>query len=388
MLRPFSLLISNGKELDMTIEIKPVQTKKELKAFIKLPWKIYKDDLHWVPPLIIDMKKILNKQKNPFFNHSDAQLFSAHKNGEIVGRIAAVLNNNHNKVHNEKTGFFGFFECINEEEVAERLLNSAEAWVKEKGMTSLRGPANFSTNDTCGFLIEGFDSSPTIMMTYNPRYYPDLIERAGFLKIKELYAYYFQKDFPMPERFEKLAQKTLQDDSINFRAIKMKDFKNEVATINLIYNEAWQNNWGFVPMEKDEFEHLANDLKAAVDPDILFLAEVNGEPAGFSLSLPDYNEILKTVNGRLLPFGIFKLLLNKKKIKGIRVITLGVRQKFQRKRGLAPAFYYHTYKTAIKKGYSIGEFSWILEDNVLMNRALEGLGAKLYKKYAIYEKAI
>ena len=184
-----------------------------------------------------------------------------------------------------------------------------------------------------------------------------------------------------------MQKKTLQDKSIRFRNINLKDFKNEVETLLQIYNDAWEKNWGFVPMNKTEFVHMAKDLKAIVDPDLVFVAEVNGEPAGFSLTIPDYNQILKSVNGRLLPFGIFKLLLKKKQITMIRVITLGVRHKFQNKRGLAPTFYYETYERGTKKGYS-GEFSWILEDNVLMNRALEGIGAKVYKKYALYEKQI
>ena len=372
----------------MNIEIKTVQTKKELNAFIKLPWKVYKNDPHWVPPLILDMKKILNKKKNPFFNHSDAELFLAQKDGEVVGRVAAIINNNHNNTHNEKTGFFGFFECLNKPEAAKELLNSAEAWVKEKGMTSFRGPTNFSTNDTCGFLTEGFDLSPAIMMTYNPKYYLNFIKESGLNKVKSFYAYYLHHNTPMPERFINFAKKTLQDKSLRFRNINMKDFKNEVEIIQQIYNDAWENNWGFVPMEKAEFTHMAKDLKPVVDPDIIFIAEVDGEPAGFSLALPDYNQILKNINGRLLPFGIFKLLLNKKKITAVRVITLGVRHKFQKKRGLAPAFYYETYMRGINKGYSSGEFSWILEDNVLMNRALEGIGAKVYKKYAMYEKNI
>ena len=369
----------------MKTEIKPVRTKKELKAFIRLPWKIYKNDPHWVPPLIMDMKNILNREKNPFFQHSSAEYFLAYRNGEVVGRIAAIQNNNHNKAHKEKIGFFGFFESIDDHEIAGELITAARIWIQERGLTHLRGPTNFSTNDTCGFLIDGFDSSPVIMMTYNPKYYLNLIEKAGLEKCKELYAYYFEESMPIPERFERFAQKTLRDPTIQIRNLNMKDFINEVEIIMSIYNEAWEANWGFVPMTAEEFIHLAKELKPVVDPTVAFIAEVNGEPAGFSLSLPDYNEILKNVNGRLFPFGIFKLLLKKNKIKRLRVVTLGVKKKFQKKRGLAPSFYYETYMKGTKKGFSLGEFSWILEDNVLMNRALEGLGAKLYKRYGIYE---
>ncbi|MFQ5824208.1 MAG: hypothetical protein ACE5JB_09155 [bacterium] len=372
----------------MNIEIVPVKSKKALNEFIKLPWKIYKDNPFWVPPLIMDMKKMLNKKKNPFFQHSEAELFLAKSKGEVVGRVAAILNKNHNKFHNEQTGFFGFFESIKESKVSNELLNTAQSWVKAKGMRVLRGPMNFSTNETCGFLSEGFDASPVIMMPYNPKYYLELMEKFGLKRIKELYAYYFDRDMPIPERFAAIAQKTQQDKSIQLRKINLKEIWNEVERIQTIYNDAWSRNWGFVPMTNAEIKHLAKELKPIADPDVIYFAEVNGEIAGFSLALPDYNQVLKDINGRLLPFGIFKLLINRKKINKIRVITLGVRQKFQKKRGLAPTFYYETYTRGKKKGYSLGEFSWILEDNVLMNRSLKALGAKLYKKYTIYEKLI
>jgi len=336
----------------------------------------------------MDMKNILSRGKNPFFSHSDAELFLAKRNGVAVGRIAAILNNRHNDFHGEKIGFFGFFECIDDTEVAEKLFKTAEAWSRARDLTALRGPANFSSNDTWGFLSEGFDASPVIMMPYNPPYYLDLAVKTGFEKTKQLYAYSFNRDMPIPERFVTFAEKQLKDPNLTFRKIDLKDFDNEVERIREIYNEAWEANWGFVPMTREEFVHLAKDLRSAVDPEIAYIVEVNGETAGFSLSLPDYNQILKQINGRLFPFGIIKLLLNKKKVNGIRVVTLGVRKKFQKKRGLAPTLYYETYTRGKKRGYAVGEFSWILEDNLLMNRALEGLGSKLYKKYSIYEKPL
>lgn len=372
----------------MSVEISTVDSKRDLNQFIKLPWKIYREDPYWIPPLILDMKKLLNKRKNPFFQHSTAEYFLARKNGKVVGRVAAIINHNHNKFHDERTGFWGFFESQNDREVSQGLLQTALNWVKENGMSLLRGPMNFSTNDTCGLLCEGFDSSPVIMMPYNPQYYLSLIEDFGFTKTKELFAYYFDRKRPMPERFESMAKRTHRDKSIRFRPLNLRDFDREIEVVMSIYNEAWEANWGFVPMTEAEFKHLAKDLKPIVDPDIAYIAEVDGEPAGFSLSLPDYNQILKDVNGRLLPTGIFKLLMNRKKINKIRVITLGVRKKFQNKRGLAPTFYYETYTRGKKKGYAQAEFSWILDDNTLMNRALLAMGANLYKKYAIYEKVI
>lgn len=369
----------------MSVEIKSVKSRKELNQFIKFPWIIYRDDPYWVPPLLIEMKNLLNRKKNPFFKHSEAEYFLAYKNGQVSGRIAAILNNNHNAYHKEKTGFFGFYECINDSEVSNALLNTAREWVKAKGMERMRGPMNFSTNDTCGFLIEGFEMSPVLMMPYNPPYYLDLMAKYGMKKIKEMYAYYFDRDMDIPERFAAFAQKTHQDPTITFRILDMKNIWREVEYMKEIYNEAWSDNWGFVPMTDEEFDHMARQLKPIADPDIIYLAEINGEPAGFSISLPDFNQILKDLNGRLFPFGIFKLLLNRKKITRIRVITLGVKHKFQKKRALAPTFYYETYTRGKRKGYSLAEFSWILEDNVLMNRAIQAMGAKLYKKYAIYE---
>ncbi len=371
-----------------TITIKKVESKKDLNRFIKFPWKIYKDDPNWVPPLLIDVKKILNKKKNPFFLHSEADLFLAEKNGEIVGRIAAILNNNHNDFQKEKTAFFGFFEAENDQEVSSELFKTVENWAQQKGMDTLRGPMNFTISDTCSLLIEGFDSSPAIMMTYNPEYYIKLLEQAGLHNAKTLLAYNFTSDMPIPERFVKFADRALKDSELNIRKIDMKKLDDEAKIVRDIFNDAWETNWGFVPLTEKEIEHLAEDLKDGIDPDIVFMAEVNGEPAGFALTLPDYNEIFKKINGRLLPFGIFKLLLGKKKIKGVRVVILGITKKYQKKRGLGPALYYEIYLRGKNKGYKHGEFSWILEDNLLMNRALEGLGAKVYKKYAIFESKL
>jgi GNAT superfamily N-acetyltransferase len=370
------------------IKIEPVTSSKERMTFIKFPWRIYQGDPNWVPPLIIDMKKMLDPQKNPFFLHSKAELFLARRNGEVVGRIAAILNNNHNRFHNEKTAFFGFFECINDPDVAAALLERVEEWGRQEGMTVLRGPMNFSTNDTCAFLIDGFDSPPVLLMTYNPRYYIDLVEQAGYQKAKDLYAYFMDHTTPLPRRIIEVSERAMKDEGLTLRSMNMKDFDAELQRVKMIYNSAWEKNWGFVPMTDEEFEHMAKELKPIVDPDLIFFAEVDGEPAGFSLTLPDYNQILRHINGRLLPFGIVKLLLGRRKINGVRVLTLGVVPKFQRSRAIAPAFYRRTYEVGTGKGHTWGEFSWILEDNLLMNRALKLLGARHYKTYRIYEKPL
>jgi len=368
------------------LEVRPVSSKKEMGEFIRLPWKIYRDNPHWVPPLLLQLKKNLDRKKNPFFEHSQVEFFLCQDRKEVVGRIAAILNENHNAFHDEKTGFFGFFESVQDFKVAKSLLDASSKWVKEKGMNLLRGPTSFSTNDECGLLIEGFDSSPMVMMPYSPRYYLDFMEAYGFVKSKDLLAYVMYRQ-PLPERLSRSAELIRKRRGIKLRSLDLKDFDNEVDRLREIYNSAWEKNWGFVPMTDREFVHMAKDLKSIVDPDFAIIAEIDGDPVGFSLALPDINQALKKINGRLLPFGILKLLWYMKKIDAIRVITLGVKKSY-RKLGIEGLFYHETFRRGLEKGYQMGEFSWVLEDNVLMNRGIENLGAKVYKRYRIYEKKL
>lgn len=371
-------------------EIRRVSNKKELKKFVKMAWKIYEGIPQWVPPLIIDQLELLSKDKHPFHKHADVEYFIAYHNGKPVGRICAHVNHIHNSFYNEKTGFFGFFECVNDQKVANLLFESAENFLKERGMERMRGPFNFSTNEECGLLIEGFEFPPVVMMTYNPRYYIELYENYGLRKIKELYAWHITKEDVSPEKMrlmERIIRELNSDERVKLRSVNMKDFWNEVERIKTIYNDAWSENWGFVPFTDEEFYHLAKNLKMVVDPRLVFIVEFEGKPIGFSLALPDINKALKKINGRLLPFGIFKLLMEKRKIKNIRVITMGVRKGY-RMRGLDAYFYYYTITRGIEYGYNEAEMSWILDDNVPMNRLLEHLGARIYKRYGIYEKAI
>ena len=364
-----------------------VSTKKELLEFIKFPWDIYEDDNNWVPPLITERKDFLDKDKNPFFKHADVVFYLAKKNEEIVGRIAGIVNDNHIEFQKEKAGFFGFFECVEDYEIAEVLLDTVRNWLKSKGMEIMRGPANFSSNEEWGFLLEGFDSPPVFMMSYNPRYYLDFMERYGMRKAKDLYAYFIDKNSPPPQRVVKMAESIRQKERISLHNINMKDLKNEADKVKTIYNSAWSKNWGFVPMTDEEFDHMVEGLKKVVDPHLVFIAEVDGRPAGFSLALPDVNQVLHRINGRLFPLGIFKLLWHtkiKNKIDGVRIITMGVIPEFQ-KRGIDTVFYVETFNVGVKRGYTWAEMSWVLEDNVKMNRILDLLGAKLYKKYRVYE---
>ncbi|GBD92678.1 hypothetical protein BMS3Abin05_00252 [bacterium BMS3Abin05] len=371
------------------VTVRPVQSKKDLKTFISIPWKIYANDPNWVPLLKMDMKNILSKEKNPFWKHAEGEYFIAWRDGEPVGTIAAIINHNHNSFHDERTGFFGFFESIEDESVAHALLNAAEQWIKERDMKIFRGPMNPSTNDSCGFLLEGFNSPPVIMMTYNPRYYLDFMESYGLKKAKDLYAYFMDGlTVPLPEKVKHVTDLIRKRNNITIRSANMKKFDKELQIVKQVYNDAWSKNWGFVPFTDEEIDHLAKELKPIIDPELAIVAEVNGEPAGFSLALPDYNQALIHVrDGRLFPTGLIKLLWYKRKLNALRVIIMGMRHKF-RNSGIDAVFYYETYNRGMAKGYTKGEFSWILEDNAAMNHTLEKLGSWVYKKYRIYEKAL
>lgn len=372
----------------MSIVIKTVETKNDLMKFIKMQWKIYEGDPYWVPPLIMDRKKILDRKHHPFYQHAEMEMFLAYKDGEIVGRIAAIKNDLHNQVHNDKVGFFGFFESINDQEIANALFESAEKWLKSKGLTHMRGPANPSSNDEYGMLIEGFNDSPRFLMTYNPPYYLDLCENYGLKKIKDLYAYKLTYDkITRVKKIEEVQDVVRRRYNLKVTSLNMKDFDNELKKVKYVYNKAWEPNWGFVPMTDEEINAMAADLKLIVDPELVLFAEINGEVVGFSLTMPDYNEIFKKLNGRLFPFGFIRLFTDRKKIKWCRILTLGIIPQYQKK-GIDGVLYYEIIHRAAKKGIYFGEASWVLEDNEMMNRSALMMQGELYKKYRIYEKEI
>lgn len=357
--------------------------------FIKLPWSLYQNEKYWVPPLIFDVRNNLNTVKNPFYLHSEIDLFLAEKDGNLVGRIAAIKNDNHNKFHEDKSGFFGFFESINDEDVAGRLFETACNWCKNKGLDSVIGPVNPSTNDECGLLVDGFNHLPVFLTPYNPEYYKNLVEGFGFKKGNDLYAYYISseviKDEKMMNKLERVAKLIKSKEGVVTRKVNMKDLDGEVKRIEEVYNDAWEKNWGFVPLTTEEFDFFKKNLKAIVDPDIVFFADINGEAAGFSLALPDYNQIFKKLNGRIFPFGVIKLLTGKKKINFMRVWAMGIKFKYQ-KRGIDSVFYLETIKEGNRKGYTGAEISWVLEDNLPMRQTAEKLGAYIYKTFRIYNK--
>ncbi|MFQ5795231.1 MAG: N-acetyltransferase [Candidatus Bipolaricaulia bacterium] len=370
----------------MAIEVVPVRSKRDLRRFIKFPWTVYRNDPNWVPPLISEMKKFLDPNKNPFFEHADVELFLAEEDDRVLGRIAAIVNHNHIELHDEQAGFFGFFEVLDRYEVAERLLATACDWLRNRGMEIARGPANFSSNDEWALLIEGFDEPPVVMMPYNPKYYIDFLERFGFKKAKDLFAYVITEE-DLPEKLVNLInwiEVIKRRKGITIRKGNMKAFDQEVEIIKEIYNSAWEKNWGFVPMTDREVQHLASNLRRIIDPDFAFFAEIGGEPVGFALSIPDINQALIRINGRLFPFGIFKLLWASRKIDTLRFILIGTKASY-RNMGINALFYYEMFHAGQKKGYKKADFSWVLEDNTVVTSILEKTGSKIKKKYRVYD---
>lgn len=371
-------------------KIVPVTSKEQRKKFIDFPHDLYHDDPNYVPELFMAQEELLNPAKHPFHEHSQVQLYLAYDGDTIVGRIAAVLNGNHNQFNNATDGFFGFFDAINDTEVTSMLFKEVEKWLKAKGATTIIGPVNFSTNETCGVLVEGFDSPPAAMMTYNKQYYIPLIEKQGLSKKTDLIAYSFG-DTGYNDKVVSLQQvltQRLKNRGITIRPANMKDFKNEVLRLNAVYNAAWDKNLGFVPMTEKEFAFMAKDMKLVLDPDFCLVAEHEGKAIGFALAIPDINQVLINVKrGRLFPFGLFKLLFGLKKINGIRIIALGVTEPY-RKAGIEACFYASIINAYRKKKFKHAEASWILEDNLLMNKAILQINGAPYKRYRIFEKPL
>ncbi|QRR03888.1 hypothetical protein [Dyadobacter sandarakinus] len=371
-------------------QIKPVNNSGDLKQFIDFPHDLYASDPNYVPELFIAQQDMLTPGKHPFHEHSEVKCFLAYDANRIVGRIAAIYNRNHNQFVEANDGFFGFFDTINDQETVNLLLAEATKWLKEKGAENMIGPVNLSTNDTCGLLVDGFDSPPMAMMPYNAEYYQHLLENNGLTKKTDLLAYLLAEG-NVSDRSVKLLDvidKRLARTGIVVRKINLKDFKNEVIKIRNVYNSAWDKNLGFVPMTEKEFDYLAKDLKMIMDPDYCLVAEKDNQLVGFILGIPNINEILiKIKRGRLLPFGIFKLLFGKKNIRTVRVLTLGVVEGY-RKMGIEASLYGHIIKNGTAKNVKAAECSWMLEDNYLMNHAIEQINGKLYKRYRLYEKHI
>lgn len=374
----------------MSLSIVPVRSARRREQFIRMAWDIYRDDPNWVPPVLADRRKLLDPEKNPFWNHSQGEFFLAEREGKIVGRIAAIVNDAHNRVHHDKVGFFGFFESVNDPEVAHALFDAACRWLAEKGMESVRGPVNPSINDEAGLLVEGFDDPPQILMTYNPEYYIALIESYGFTKAKDMYAWKLTAEFLTP-KLERVQRAVREREKIvvrNFRFGPKSAFQEDIGVLREIYNQAWAPNWGAVRMTSEEFDALAADLKTIAAKDLVLIAESEGRPVGFALALPDVNQVLIRNRGGSLVGAVWHLLTGKKRIKRGRIVVLGVIPAFQR-RGIDAVLYYEIGTRMVNKyGYAESEASWVLEDNEMMNRAARMMKGEIYKRYRIYEKTI
>ena len=374
------------------LSIKPVIDGRDLLAFIEFPFEHYRDDPNWVPQLIEERRDFFDPGKNPFFDHARSQLFLAYRDSKLVGTVGAVVDDRHNEVHDEQMGAFGFFEAADDQEVADALLDAAEEWVRGQGMTIMRGPLNFSMNEEIGTLVDGFLEPPMVMMTYNPRYYPRLIEGHGYTKAMDVYAYIsdLAPDLEAaPEKLFRVARKAAEHRGIRVRTINMRRFDDDVALIKQVYNSAWERNWGFVPMTEAEIDHLATNMKPILDPNLILIAELeDGTPVGVSMGLPDLHQALhQSGGGHMWPFGLLKFLWHKRKVDQARLLIMGMVEAY-RGRGIDAIFYLETTRKALARGYKRIEGSWILENNTMVNQILERLGMVRYKTYRIYERPL
>jgi GNAT superfamily N-acetyltransferase len=370
------------------VEIVPVSDGRGLDRFIAFPYDHYRNDPLWVPQLRRDVATLLSPAKNPFFQHAEAQYWTAQRpDGRTVGRVAAIKNDLHNKEHNDRVGFYGFFESIDDQTVANALFDTAAAWLRTRGFDTMRGPMSPSINDECGLLIENNGTPPSLMMAYNLPYYRSLHERYGFTKAKDLLAYDGGYAQAAPERFLRIGQRALKRSGVTLRTLDKKRFDTEVELVKKLYNDAWEKNWGFVPLTEAEIDHLAKQLKPIVVPDLVIFAERAGAVVGFAVGLPDFNlALLHNRSGRMFP-GILKILWHARKIHRARVLLLGVIPEF-RGRAIDAILYHRVWENSVKHGMPSGEAGWILEDNELIKKAATELGFRVSKTYRIYDKSL
>jgi GNAT superfamily N-acetyltransferase len=375
---------------EQALKVVPVASGKDWQEFIHLPFRLYRGNPYWVPPLKKQVREYLDT-RHPFYQggRAERELFLAVRANRTVGRIAAILNRAHNEFHGDRWGFFGFFECEEDHQAAQDLLAAAGQWLRQRGCNELVGPTSPSTNYECGLLVEGFDEPPTVMMTYNPPYYPQLLQEAGLEKAKDLYAYWSPVHPGSLERLRRFSQRTQErEPELSVRPVNLKDFANEVRIIQDIYNKAWEKNWGFVPTSQEEFAWLAKELKPLVDPKLLYIAFFAGDPAGFLLALPDVNPALAQLKGSMAnPLRLLRAWWVGRKLEGLRLITMGVKGEY-RLRGIEGVMFYHGLQAALERGYRWCEYSWILEDNELAKRTVRLMDAQLKKIYRLYRQPL
>jgi GNAT superfamily N-acetyltransferase len=374
----------------MALEVRYVTTKRDLTVFIKLPWRLYRDEPNWVAPLLMDLKRRLDQRKNPFFKHAQAQYFMAYRDGRAVGRISAHVDENFNRFQENNWGLFGWFECEDDREAARALMGAAEAWLGERGRDRMVGPMDFTTNDEIGVLIAGHEHPPLILCPWHHPYYQRLFEQdIGMDKAMDLYMWSLdvtRRDKVHPAIWE-MADKLESEHGIVCRNFRKRDLQAEVTRFLEVYNSAWERNWGFVPLNEEEVRHYAKDLKPVLDENWAMVAERmdTGEVVGAALTLPDFNQVLAKLNGRLFPLGWITALREKGKIDAVRVVALGVKPAYQHT-GVAARFYQMHFDAAERTPQRGGEMGWILETNKPMNRGMAGMGAEIKRRYRLYEK--
>ena len=372
------------------IAVSTVRSSKERDEFIKFQWRIYQDDPAWVPPLLIERKEFLDRDKHPFYRHGDAALFLARRNGEIAGRIMASDDPNYNTLHKTNVGCFGLFESIDDLDVARALFDGAANWLRQRGRSEIIGPIDYSTNYVCGLLINGFEHSPTLLTAHNPPYYARLIEANGFTKEIDWYAWWFDPKNAPVSRLRRLVESRMRRTSVRIRNFNLRDLSGESSRLAAVFNKAWERNWGFVPFTRAEAEHMAKEMRLIIDPRMTLVAEVDNEPIAFVICVPDINVALKHINGRLtqfgLPIGLIRLLWLRRKIRKARFVALGVLEKFRRT-GIAEMLVLKVMEEGARRGMN-GELSMTLESNVMVNRFIEAVGATVYKTYRIYRRPI
>lgn len=373
-------------------QIVEVASRRDREDFLWFPWQIYQSDSVWVPPLIAERRDFINPRKHPFYRHGAATMFLARRDGKPVGRILVSDDPNYNREQNANVGCFGMFESIDDPAVAHALLDAASDWLRARGRTQILGPIDYSTNYTCGLLIDGFDTPPRVLMNHNPPWYLDLLESWGLTKAKDLYSFWFTDELKLQTRWLRLAERFAKRGNVTIRPFRLNDAEAEIANCKRIYNEAWKRNWGFVRMTDAEFAEFAHGLMDWMPPELMLLAEVDGKVAGLAMTLPDFHEAMKPLNGRIfrwgLPLGLWEFKRNCKKIRTGRLIALGVLDEYRR-RGITELLILNTLINGTKYGkFEAAELGWTLEDNDLINRAIEASGGKHYKTYRILERTI
>ena len=370
------------------VEIKEAVSKKDIRQFIKLPWKVYRNDQNWVPPLIFDMKNTLDRKKNPFFEFGEAAYFLAFRDGKCVGRISAQTNSLHNEFHGTKDGFFGFYECLEDNEASKSLLAAAEDWVRKRGMNKIIGPENFTIYDEICFQVDGWDEdppTPVVLEIYNPKYYIEQMEKTGYKKEIDWYAFKVDRNYKIKDAYHRISERIKKNENLVFRPINIKKLKEETDKVKNIVHGAWAENWGHFPYTEKQFDRVAKGLKLIMDPRTSFMVEKNGQAVAVALTFPDVNPSVKKMNGRLLPFGWWHLLRAKKKAVGLRTFLFGVLKEY-RNRGIDLVLVMDTIKNAVDAGYLWSECSLVVETNKKMIDPIVKWGGRPYKTYRLFSK--